>query len=146
MPGACSSGTKIPEMKTSGNLISDESIMMFEGTFVGGTASSIPIAEKQPAARRTAAASVTPWRSGRPIARPMAMVTAVIPMPKRIEAIMSPRTIVSIRDRAGREPLEGLRRPLPREDGRRDGRGREEEGHGDEAGDEEGERESAGCP
>jgi hypothetical protein len=35
---------KIPEMKTSGNLISEESIMMFEGTFVGGSASSIPIA------------------------------------------------------------------------------------------------------
>ena len=45
--GICSSGIKIPEMKTSGNLISDESIMMFDGTFVGGTASSIPIAEKQ---------------------------------------------------------------------------------------------------
>jgi hypothetical protein len=34
-------------MNTSGNLIRDESIMMFDGMFVGGTARSIPIAEKQ---------------------------------------------------------------------------------------------------
>ena len=58
--GICSRGMKMPEMKTSGNLKSDESIMIFDGIFVGGTARSIPIAEKQHAARRMAASNVMP--------------------------------------------------------------------------------------
>jgi hypothetical protein len=69
---------------------------MFEGTFVGGTASSIPIAEKQHAAMRIAASNMMPWRSERPSASPIMTVTQVIPIPKRSEAIISPKTIASM--------------------------------------------------
>jgi len=93
--GICSSGTKTPEMKTSGNLINEESITMFDGTFVGGTASNIPIAEKQHAARKIAARSVMPWKRESPSASPMKTVIVVIAMPKRREAIISPKTIAS---------------------------------------------------
>ena len=56
-------------------------------------AGSIPMAEKQQAARRTATASVRPWKCGKLSASPMA--TTVIPIPKRTEAILSPGTIAS---------------------------------------------------
>jgi len=69
--------------------------MMFDGVLVGGTARSIPIAEKQHAASRIPAPSVMACRSVIPSASPMITVRSVIPMPKRVEAIISPKTIAS---------------------------------------------------
>jgi hypothetical protein len=48
---------KTPLMKMSGNFRSDESIMMFDGTFVAGVERRSPSAEKQIEARMIPAAS-----------------------------------------------------------------------------------------
>jgi hypothetical protein len=87
---------KIPEIKTSGNLISEESIMMFDGTFVGGIARNIPTAEKQHAPMNIALSKIIPWSNERPSEIPMKTVIRVIAIPKMIEAIISPRTMASI--------------------------------------------------
>ena len=93
--GNWSSGTKIPEMKMSGNLMSKESVMGVDGSSVGGAAINIPIAEKHHAARRIETIRIIPCIRERPRINEMKTVIIVMLKPKRIEAIISPRTIAS---------------------------------------------------
>jgi hypothetical protein len=80
-------------MNMRGNLISVESIMIFEGLSVGGAESSTPSAEKQKAPTRVMTIIVPVMMWNPTTTAPMARITREIASPNKKDATISPRMI-----------------------------------------------------
>jgi len=81
----------IPLMKTSGNLTSDEIIMMLEGALDGGEDNIKPKDEKQTPPRSNPNIRIIGFVICVPIASPMAIGSIAIKIPNIKEASISPK-------------------------------------------------------
>lgn len=86
----------MPLMNISGNLISEESIMMLLGVLLGAEEKMSPIEEKQNADRMIPNRRINRLEMAIPRAKPIITGIREIKVPKTKEARMSPRTIVGM--------------------------------------------------